>query len=148
MRMTMGWVIMVVAMAACGGGGADPCDGTGTWETTNTWSSDECGMTDSETRSYTVTADPAGGYVISAGDPSVTITGTITDDGGSCRFLATASQSGTIDGLPFTASTEVNLTADVDGVITGGGTVSNTFMPPGEPVVTCSQTFTSTGTKL
>jgi archaellum component FlaG (FlaF/FlaG flagellin family) len=122
--------------SSCAG---EVCDPTGNWSMTLTWSTDDCGLTDPLATTVTVTNNPSGGYLISESDPSVTIAGTITDQDGACRLSMTETDPDVLDDGTTTGQISYNVTADVDGVITGSGTLSFS----GD--LDCSQTFSVTG---
>jgi len=121
------------------GGSTAVCNPLYNWVLTIRFTAGDCGLTGTREVVFTVTEDPSGGYIITEPDPSLSVSTTITDVGGSCR-LSAFERDPDVNGDGTTSATlQYNLTADTTGAITGSGTIS---LSGG---ITCGQAFTAIG---
>lgn len=128
-------ILILPFISACGG---DTCDPTGNWETTATWGAGDCGIVDPAVVIFTVTDGPNGIVLSSDADTS---SGRITDDNGECVLSATETTFDVFGDGTTSGTASYNLRSDIDGRITGTGSVTLS----GD--LNCTQAFSLTGTK-
>ena len=108
-------------------------DPLGNWNVTLTWGAGTCGFVGADAVTFTIT-EAANGYLIS-GNPTATVTGTITCTDKDCKLSATEIEP-IVGG---TVSASYNLLLKADNTITGSGTIGFSDSQP------CNHAFMVTG---
>ena len=136
-------VTAVIAAGGCGGEDGPPvCDATGDWEVAAMPGGGDCGVTGTQIFTLSISRDGQGNYVLAPSEPGFMTEILVIDNDGACGVIATEVDPDLLDDGGSTRGTlSWDIVSDLDGNVTGSGTISISG------AASCTQSFDVVGTR-